>query len=94
MYAFSECSDMKNISIGTSVKSISSFAFIGCTKLTSVVIPNSVTSIGFYAFFGCNLNKVIIGNIEYTSCLEIIEKKPNFNNKAFARTRLKDCEDF
>ena len=51
--AFYNCTRLKSITIGNSVKSIGNSAFYNCTGLTSVIIPDSVTSIGDYAFYNC-----------------------------------------
>ena len=58
-----ETTEITNLIIPNSVKSIGSNAFSGCSSLTSVTIPNSVTSIGEGAFSGCSgLTSVNIGN--------------------------------
>jgi len=46
-------SEVKDLAIPNTVKSINHYAFSGCSGLTSVSIPNSVTSIGSWAFYGC-----------------------------------------
>ena len=53
-YAFSECSNLTNISIPNSVTSIGSYAFSECGNLSSILIPNSVTSIENSAFERCS----------------------------------------
>ena len=61
--AFSGCSNLKSVTIPSSVTSIGASAFQDCTNLTSITIPNSVTSIGDYAFENCSgLSSVSIGN--------------------------------
>jgi hypothetical protein len=74
-YAFYDCSDLTNVTIGDGVISIGNYAFSGTSflyvnstveyfacPLTSVTIPNSVTTIGNYAFYGCSaLTNVTIG---------------------------------
>ncbi|MBO7168436.1 MAG: leucine-rich repeat domain-containing protein, partial [Bacteroidaceae bacterium] len=55
--------EITNLIIPNSVKSIGYAAFDGCKGLTSVNIPNSVTSIGGFAFSGCSgLTSVTIPN--------------------------------
>ncbi len=62
-YAFSICSNLTSITIGSSVTSIGSSAFAFCSGLTSIIIPTSVTSIGSSAFRGCSgLTSIIIPN--------------------------------
>ena len=62
-HAFSICSNLTSITIGSSVTSIGSSAFSGCSGLTSIIIPTSVTSIGSSAFRGCSgLTSIIIPN--------------------------------
>ena len=51
--AFSGATNLKSITIPSSVTSIGERAFSGCIGLTSVTIPSSVTSIGGSAFSGC-----------------------------------------
>ncbi|MBO4308938.1 MAG: leucine-rich repeat protein [Clostridia bacterium] len=61
--AFSGCSGLTNIIIGSGVTSIGKSAFSGCSGLTNITIPNSVTSIGNYAFSGCSgLTNITIPN--------------------------------
>ena len=61
--AFYNCTRLKSITIGNSVKSIGNSAFYNCTGLTSIIIPDSVTSIGGYAFNSCTgLKSITIGN--------------------------------
>lgn len=67
--AFSECSNLKSVSIGNSVKKISDGAFT-YTALTSVTIPASVTEIGLEVFRNCGeLTAITVadGNPEYKS---------------------------
>ncbi len=60
--AFSWCSSLMELDIGTGVTSIGDNAFSDCSGLTSVTIPNSVTSIGERAFSFCyGLTDVDIG---------------------------------
>ena len=81
--AFSGCSSLTSVIIGSGVTRIGDAAFSGCTSLTSVTIPNSVTSIGLHAFSGCSsLTSIIVesGNTVYDSrnnCNAIIEKATN-----------------
>ena len=51
--AFASCTNLANVTIGSSVTSIGQWAFEDCSGLTSVTIPNSVTSVGPGAFGGC-----------------------------------------
>ncbi|MGA3006393.1 MAG: leucine-rich repeat domain-containing protein, partial [Opitutaceae bacterium] len=50
--AFTNCSNLTNITIPNSVTSIEESAFV-CCGITSVTIPKSVTSIGDSAFWDC-----------------------------------------
>ena len=61
-YAFTDCSNMKSIIIGSKVSSIGSYAFQGCSSLESVTIPNLVEVIRNYTFDGCSaLKELVIG---------------------------------
>jgi autotransporter-associated beta strand protein len=46
-------SNLKSITIPSSVTRIGETVFFGCTGLTSITIPSSVTQIGYAAFSGC-----------------------------------------
>ncbi|MGN1473236.1 MAG: leucine-rich repeat protein, partial [Eubacteriales bacterium] len=48
--AFSGCTDLAGVTIGSGMTNIGSNTFRGCTGLTSIEIPGSVTSIGYGAF--------------------------------------------
>lgn len=61
-YAFSDCTNLKIVTIPDSVTSIGS-VFVECTGLTSVTIPANVKNIGDGAFTGCKgLKSVTIPN--------------------------------
>lgn len=61
-WAFSGCSTIKSVTIGSSVKEIGGSAFYLCGALTSVAIGNSVTTIGERAFANCDsLTSVSMG---------------------------------
>ncbi len=51
-YAFSGCSNLKEVTIPSSLSTIGYEAFSGCTQLTSISLPR-VTSVGFNAFCNC-----------------------------------------
>ena len=77
--AFSYCTGLASLTIGTSVTSIGDNAFESCSSLTSVSIPNSVTNIGNYSFFECiGLNSITIpnsvksiGNYAFSGCTSL-----------------------
>ena len=52
--AFSECTELFEVTIPDGTVSISDSAFYGCTSLYSVTTPDSITNIGEYAFYNCN----------------------------------------
>ena len=63
IYALSDCSALKKITIPDGVISIGESSFDGCNSLESITLPNGVTSIGIAAFSGCtNLTQISFGN--------------------------------
>ena len=58
--AFSDCINLKSVTIPNSVTSIGDYAFQNCSSLTNITIPESVTSIGNAIFSGCSLTTVTI----------------------------------
>lgn len=60
-YAFSNCENLKSITISNSVASIGRGAFIHCKNLTSVNIPDGIKTIKQQTFYKCeNLIKITL----------------------------------
>jgi uncharacterized repeat protein (TIGR02543 family) len=61
-YAFSDCHNITNLTIGSSVTTLRTHAFFKCTNLLSIVIPDSVTTVEIYIFRDCvSLESVTFG---------------------------------
>ena len=61
--AFSDCANLRYVTIPDSVSSFGDYAFYGCISLKSVTIPDSVTNLGKNTFNNCtSLEEVTIGN--------------------------------
>lgn len=54
VYAFTECRNLLEVTIPSTVKSIGQNAFNNCNALSSLALPEGLTSIGEYAFGYCN----------------------------------------
>ena len=52
-YAFYKCTDLRQITLPSSLVSIGQYAFFGCSSLLSVTLPASMTYIGERAFSSC-----------------------------------------
>ncbi|MBQ6708097.1 MAG: leucine-rich repeat protein [Clostridia bacterium] len=52
-FAFSSCTKLTSVTMGTGIKTIGKAAFSFCSTLASISIPNSVTSIEMGAFSSC-----------------------------------------
>ena len=60
---FEDCTSLKNVTIGSGIKRLSSNVFRGCTALTDITIPNNVQSMGGGTFYGCtSLASITIPN--------------------------------
>lgn len=72
---FSGCTDLIEIIIPNTIKTIGARAFKGCTNLTEIYIPSSVNSIGEEAFSGCsNLKTINFGeNISEISASSFVD---------------------
>lgn len=51
---FYDKTTIKNVSIGSEVTAVPTYAFRGCSGITGIVIPDNVTTIGSYAFYDCS----------------------------------------
>ena len=90
---FSDCSNLKKLTIGESVQKIPDYAFAGCDFLEGeLIIPNSVTSIGDCAFFGSGFTGEIvipegvasIGGLAFSCCYEVTSLTFNATDCTFA----------
>lgn len=80
--AFFECSSLKEIAIGNSIKEIKHFAFAYCHGLKDISIPSSVKAIDDYAFLDCNkISTIIIEDSE-----DVLSVGDNYWTSAF-----RDC---
>ena len=79
--AFSNCTELKKITLPNSVTEIGERAFNGCTGLTDIIIPERIEKIGWAAFSGCTNVKTLsfLGSIPYMymafenlNCLESV----------------------
>ncbi|MCH5211294.1 MAG: leucine-rich repeat domain-containing protein [Oscillospiraceae bacterium] len=60
--AFSNCSELTEITLPDSLKNINRSAFSGCSGLTEIIIPDNVTTIETSTFIRCsNLSSIKIG---------------------------------
>lgn len=79
--AFTNCTSLTSLEIGSSVQTIAKSAFAFCVSLTSVEIPSSVTTIGEAAFGFCYSLTFIalppsvttIGNEAFAECSGLTE---------------------
>ena len=88
--AFSDCYNLRSITIPESVTKIGNYAFM-YSGLTSITIPESVTSIGYVAFSGCtSLTSITIpekvtsiGADAFKSCYGLTSVIVNANNTSY-----------
>ncbi|GAB6119241.1 hypothetical protein JCM30204_03890 [Dysgonomonas termitidis] len=78
--AFSGCTGLTTLTLGSGLTSIGSSAFSGCTGLTTLTLGSGLTSIGSRAFYGCeNLSSALnipagvtsIGDYAFVNCKKI-----------------------
>ena len=50
---FSDCKDLKTVTLPDTLEEINGYAFENCDKLTTIKLPNSLKTIGNGAFSGC-----------------------------------------
>lgn len=53
-WMFHNCSALRKVVLGESVRSIGKSAFGGCASLTDITLSEGLTSIGYSAFYGCS----------------------------------------
>ena len=61
--AFGNCTQLTNVTFGSSLTTIGNQCFAQCTALQRLLLPDSLESIGIQGFYGCtSLTKVTLGN--------------------------------
>ena len=75
--AFVGCSNLKSVTIPSSVTMIGNYAFAQCSSLTSITIPSSVRSIGLGAFRECDNLIQVDNGILYVDKWAIGYDKPD-----------------
>ncbi len=95
-------SNLKELVIGNSVKSIPEYAFEGCTDLTTITLSENLDSIGASAFRDCNkiagplvipTNVVFVGNNAFENCSSITSLTLPANLKCIATSAFKNCNN-
>lgn len=77
--AFSNCINLKSITIPDSITIIGNYSFEKCYNLTSIIIPDSVTTIGWGAF--SNSNK--LASIDLPANVDTIGRDAFYNTAVF-----------
>ena len=61
--AFRNCSNLKNVKLGSSVEVLNNYSFQDCIAIEQIIIPDSVIELGAQVFANCSgLKNVKIGN--------------------------------
>ena len=75
--AFEGCSNLRSVTIPSTIKTIAQYAFYQCSKLTEIIIPEGVTSIGKGAF-----SYTAISTITIPSTVTSMGDKPFYSCQA------------
>ncbi len=97
--AFSNCSNLTNVTIQDGATMIGDYAFSGCSSLTEISIPDSVTSIGKKAFSNCqSLTEISIpdgvtsiGSSAFSSCKNLTEVSTPNSVTVIGSMAFADC---
>ena len=85
-YAFSDCTELKDVTLPNIRKNIVAGMFEGCTSLEKIVLPETVTAIRPDAFKGCTALK----DITWSEALENIESCAFQNCSALTDVTIPD----
>ena len=100
-YAFSNCTNLEDVSLSSSVKEIGSNAFQGCNNLTSFTLESSnMNEIKDYAFDGCSgltsvkipSNITRIGKYAFRNCSGLTALNIPNSVKTIDKEAFKDCK--
>ena len=84
--AFSSCTNLKTITLPSSIKEIGEFSFYMCSMIESIHLPNMVSSIGQCAFFYCTK----LESISIPQSLKTIGESAFQNTIKLKRIKLND----
>ncbi|HIY34586.1 MAG TPA: leucine-rich repeat protein, partial [Candidatus Eubacterium faecigallinarum] len=85
--AFTYATNLKTVTIPTSVTTLDESAFQGC-GITSVKIPDSVTTVGNFTFYQSDVRTVTFGTGIKETSYEMFEKCENLTTINFPNTEL------
>ena len=90
-YAFAGNTELKEITIPASVKTIGNYAFADCTSLAQIYFSDGLTEIGGSAFRNCPLTRISvltsvnkIGPGAFYGCKQITDFRVNQENKRYS----------
>ena len=97
--AFSNCSNLRTVTLGSHVKTIDRGAFRGCTNLTEITFPRTLTHLGSMAFKDCTgLTEIElpeglthIGASAFQGCTSITSVTLPKSLKSIGADAFKDC---
>lgn len=98
---FEGCTNLKAISLPSSLSVVGFRAFLGCSKLYDVQLPNTITTIGVEAFYNCAISKmelpasiIYIGNEAFSDCpmteVALPSSLKTIGDKAFLNSKLEE----
>ena len=78
-FAFSGCTNLKQVILPENLEILGSYVFSGCSKLTEIILPNNLTTIEKYAFEKCSklleiilpVNVNVIGENVFKHCNQL-----------------------
>ena len=70
-YMFANCTAVKTVNIGSTVRSIPAYTFSGCSNLERAYFPDIVVQIDPLAFFGCGNVAIVCPNGSYANVYAI-----------------------
>ncbi len=85
-YAFSGCTNLKDLELPGYTETISPYAFQDCTALTKLELPETVTEIGESAFYGCTN----LMNVQLNESLKKIDKTAFYGCSSLVNIVLPD----
>ncbi len=65
--AFSQCTSLRTVSLGSNIRDVSPYTFYKCESLISISFPSYLRTIGERAFYGCTS----LTGVDLSSCSEL-----------------------